>query len=523
MRMIPASPYRTESNAEKKIFDRLRESFASDSEIVAFHSLNLTNHEYKRFGEIDFLICSRFGIFVLEVKGGQVRCRNGNWEFINRFGDRNSKREGPFKQAETALHGLRSKLIEKLPKTVVDEFCVGYGVVLPDCKLSVEGMEWDPQTLCDGGAHRDIEGWMKRLFRYWREKDREERRATNESLRQVVKILRPDFEAVVPLHSYAESATDEIHRLTESQMKLVDAVELNDRVVCEGGAGTGKTFLAVELARRWTGQGLRVALVCYSTWLKNYLQEKNVSPNLYVSTVRGLRTTLHRNSLNSFDALIIDEGQDLLTLEELDILSDSVLGGLESGKWCFFLDINNQSGLFGEVEKEAIEYLQELSPLRIPLKTNCRNTNLILQKIKTTIGADMGIEGAGAGPEVRETDASNLDELGDILDKEISELVNVGGLSEQQVTILTDDDFIPFVVEAFSPKLSRRVQRLDEYSIRKFPPQSISVASVSSFKGLENDVVLFISPSHDLTVNRNISYVAMSRAKAVLSIVYLRS
>ncbi len=65
--MIPASPYKTNSSAEKKIFDKLKNSFPKDLDYVALHSLNLTRHEYKRFGEIDFLIVCPLGIFVIEL------------------------------------------------------------------------------------------------------------------------------------------------------------------------------------------------------------------------------------------------------------------------------------------------------------------------------------------------------------------------------------------------------------------------------------------------------------------------
>jgi len=79
MRMIPDTPHGTHSQAEKRVFDRLRAAFASEQDGVftAYHSLNLTRHAYKRFGEIDFLICCPHGIFVLEVKGGRVGCHNG--------------------------------------------------------------------------------------------------------------------------------------------------------------------------------------------------------------------------------------------------------------------------------------------------------------------------------------------------------------------------------------------------------------------------------------------------------------
>ena len=72
MNIIPASPYKTNSNAEIRVFDKIKESFANDNRYLAFHSLNLTKHEKKRFGEADFVIICEFGLFVFEVKGGKI-------------------------------------------------------------------------------------------------------------------------------------------------------------------------------------------------------------------------------------------------------------------------------------------------------------------------------------------------------------------------------------------------------------------------------------------------------------------
>ena len=60
---------------------------------VCLHSLALADHSYKRYGEIDFLMLTRKGIFVLEVKGGRVSRKDGLWTFINRYGQSNVKKK----------------------------------------------------------------------------------------------------------------------------------------------------------------------------------------------------------------------------------------------------------------------------------------------------------------------------------------------------------------------------------------------------------------------------------------------
>lgn len=524
MRMIPASPHKTESNAEKKIFDALRQTFGGhlNSEYIALHSLNLTRHTKKRFGEIDFLIVGPLGILALEVKGGRVSCSQGVWFYTNKNGDVNTSYEGPFKQAESALHGLMSKLKDKLPHTVTESFTIGFGVVLPDCRLSTSGAEWDPQMVCDDGAHKDMERWLKSLFRYWRAKDSKQRLASQDSVKQMIQFLRPEFEAIIPLHSRIEKASDEIKKLTESQMAFVDSIELNQRVICSGGAGTGKTLLAVELARQWTADNAEVALVCCSPWLMNYLKSNFVIPGLTICTVQGLKNAARRADVEKFDYMIIDEGQDLLSMDLLSSLDDFVSGGLENGRWCFFHDVNNQAGLFGEIESEALEYLNSLNASRITLKRNCRNTAIILEKVKILTGADVGVSGAGSGPEVVEKMTNGIQELADVLSDQIYRVVQDGGIPESDVTVLvygvTEQKLLNYLPET----LRKSIVVLDEYSMQTFPPSGISISKVENFKGLENEAIILAGLQRGVNEqkNRAVAYVAMTRARSVLTIIY---
>ena len=53
---------------------------------------------------------------------------------------------------------------------------------------------------------------------------------------------------------------------------ILHAARLLNRVEVRGGAGSGKTWLAMEQARRLTADGQRVALLCYSRGLAAYLR-----------------------------------------------------------------------------------------------------------------------------------------------------------------------------------------------------------------------------------------------------------
>ena len=399
MRMVPSSPFATGSQAEKRIFDRLRRAF--DDRWVACHSLKPTRHPGKRFPEIDFVICGPEGLYVLEVKGGQIACRDGVWQYQDRYARSFESQEGPFRQAETALHGLLEDLRASLPGGVLDQLPVGYGVVFPDCDFRVEGAEWDRAMVADARASRDLEGWLRRLFAYWQERHQSSARPDERALRTLQEYLRPDVEVPpsdtgVPLLHQVEDVRVRVERFTHDQMRMADVAEANPRVLCSGGAGTGKTFLAERLARRWSEAGAQVALVCRSPWLRHFLASRLSAPGLTVSLIDGVRLDCRRAGLSRFDALIVDEGQDLFDARSLDTLDSVLAGGLEGGRWCWFHDLNNQS-LCRRYAPEAKAHLESLEPVRMPLRINCRNTRVILEWIQDALGANLGVRGAGAG------------------------------------------------------------------------------------------------------------------------------
>lgn len=522
MRMIPDTPHGTHSLAEKRVFDRLRAAFPGE-DYTAYHSLNLTRHAYKRFGEIDFLVCGPEGLFVLEVKGGGVSCQRGYWRYANRYGEVTESVEGPFKQAQSALHGLMAKLRESLPESVLAQFAIGYGVIFPDCAWPTAGVEWEPWMLADARTCHDLEGWLRRLCVAWRNRDGRHRHPDAKALADLCASLRPEFEAATLLYVQMHDIEERVSALTEDQMALVDVVAANPRVLCSGGAGTGKTFLAMELARRWTAEGMKVALVCRSPWLKSYLETRCVPGGLTVALTDGLRSACRRLGLSHFDALIIDEGQDVLDQTSLEHMDAGIKGGLADGRWCFFYDLNNQAGFFGTPDPAAIKRLDSAHPARVPLRTNCRNTRVILDTVRSALGADMGTRGAGDGPQVRERRTSNRAEAARWLAEELDALTGPGGIAPGGITLLSPHGFQDSCAAELPERVRREILLLDQYSLRHFPVGKTSFSEIRNFKGLENQAIIALDLP--VPVNSAISlesyYVAMSRARSLLSMIYL--
>jgi hypothetical protein len=517
MRMIPAEPLRTNSHAEKRVFDQLRAAFSGPDQSgwFAMHSLNLPRHEYKRFGEVDFVICGPDGLFALEIKGGGVSCRDGVWETRNRHGETERLKESPFRQAEGALHGLRKKLPSQLDHALVS----GYGVVMPDVENLPESAEWDRAVLADARDFKQFEQWLLRLIKYWHEKDTRKPTAPFEQLKLLQQHLRPDFEAVVPLHVTADAVESRIARLTKDQFRLIDAVEANARVICSGGAGTGKTMLALELAKRWTAAGMNVALTCHSSWLKSFL-ERNTLAGLTVCLSGSIHLAARRSGIDRFDALIVDEGQDILNMESLARLDTHLNGGLPEGRWCFFHDVNNQSGLCGVYTPDAYEYLSNFTPTKIPLRTNCRNSLPILKRIQEALCADMGNSGVGNGPAVREVVVDDLATAVQALEQELETLTDKEGFSLGDIVILSPSPFESSWVSSLPPDWRKSISIMDGASPLSVDRKSIGFARIPDFKGLESEVIVLINlPAPGSNDSRPLHYVGMSRARAVLSMI----
>ncbi|WP_300459486.1 NERD domain-containing protein [Desulfobacula sp.] len=523
MRMLPCQPYDNNSTAELQVFEKFSQFPSLDKTSVCFHSLNVPRHIKQRFGEADFVLLSRYGLFVFEVKGGSVsRDKEGLWHFRDKKGIDHTSRRSPFVQANDALHSIKNDLGNQLGHPLITRMCIGYGVIFPDCALDLETLEWDPKTLLDAAAFDCFDAWLKALIRYWISLDRRKTatRLSDEEIQQIEAYLRPEFETLACLSAQLDTIHDRMCRLTHDQFRLLDVAQANDRVMCSGGAGTGKTLMAAELCRRAAQSHNTVLFVCKSVWLERYLHARLRKPNLLVSTIDQLELKAQQNRIKSFDRLIVDEGQDLFNFDDLATLASFLNGSFSTGCWTIFHDINHQSGIWGCYQKQALDSLLKMNPVCIPLRKNCRNTTPILKKIQALTQYDIGDTGTGHGPEVVIHPSHGHPERE--LARELNRLVTREGVALGDITILSP---VPFKVScaALLNKASRsNIQVLDENSIQDiFLIPKISYARIHEFKGLENKCILLVDLDHHYQDEKYLPllYVGMSRAMASLSLI----
>lgn len=500
LRIVPA-PERfgpIKSNAEKYVAQLLSDVSLGEP-ATCFYSVHLPRHEYKRMSEIDFLIAVEGLLLIVEVKGGRLARHDGIWTFTDRFGDVHEKREGPFDQARTARFALEASMKERLPGIQTD---YGWLVVTPDQTLAPD-LEWDADEYIgqqDMTVTR-MESGLRSSIRHWRAKCRHR---SHSSRHDIDGLLRPDFDRVLKPSLLRGSLEKEYVRLALEQYDALRGSEVNPRIVVTGGAGSGKTLLAVETAKRASEDGSNVLLTCRSSAvidvMRASLDGSAVNCVPYDETV----------GLSPVDILVVDEGQDLTNVADFLQLDALVVGGVEHGQWRIFSDPNNQLNVDGEYDPTvATEFRRHAAGYHLPY--NCRNTKPVVTQTQLITGADLGVARVGEGPNVEfrqyttEADAANL------IDAHLKNL-RKDEVALADIAIITMRDSIEQSA-AMLTKAHRRGQISGGEAVRA-RAEMAALMTARQMKGLEAAHVLVIDVD-DLSAPGQLArlYVGMTRPR----------
>jgi hypothetical protein len=527
MKMVPASSIGTPSQAERDVFGFL-EAVRFGPKDVALHSLNIAKHEYKRWGEIDFLIACRRGLLVVEVKGGRVACRDGMWEFTDRYGDSNVKKESPAAQAASAFFSLEKNYLKPRFRNELKGVPMGWAVVFRDIPrprakelgLSAEQPGEITGYMEDCAGPNSFKRFLEQVFDYWAAHAKGEPAELEDAkLASVTAFLRPNFEKVPPLHAQLTGMDEDLCILTEEQCASMDELQENDRMMVRGGAGTGKTFLAMASARYDAAAGRRVLVVAKNTYLVRHLKGLSLPGGV---TVMASGEAAAAGEGPAFDTLIIDEGQDLCEFGDLDRLSRLVAGGWEQGRWRWFGDADNQVLAPEAFDPEAFSYLKQLSFQR-RLKDNIRNAPPIVAAIHDVAPVDMGSPRArGVGSDVRLEAAENEAAVLPRLAKLVAQYVSGDQpVRRQDVAVLLGDEGLVDDAIAALAAAGVRAEAMGGRALPGKPRDCVLVARVEDFKGLERPVVVVAGLGKALASGgfSVLAYTAYSRANHTLAII----
>lgn len=546
------------SDAEKKIFRRLRDELPD--EYVVLHSLGLPKHPEKLWGEIDFAVIGPPGVLCIEVKGGRVAYRDGRWHFTNRSGDTNSKAESPMDQARKAMYAMRNAVREECGKNSSAHRCVyGYATFFVDHDFDENSREWDLRRITGHSAlnAKTLRSVVEGHFDYSRE-ELERVTGRQQTLRlgptlvdDLRKCFRSDFDLVPSLGTRIEASCTELIRLTKIQLKVLDKL-FSPRLLVQGGAGTGKTLLALEKARRHYLAGEQVLFLCFNGLLARTLAarvaQEGFEDRIHVSTLHAFcHETIMKAGMEGkipegievgssgyfsevipslfpkafcevhdktpYDVLVVDEGQDLKGQSDyMDLLDWLIVGGLKDGRWAWFED--DRQSIFNVRADLRPSDLGGFEPTVMRLTENCRNTAPVASFVSVTTQTDLDECLQTEGPEVRHVYYRDSGHQLKLLDSAIRDVIG-DGIPTENVVVLSAARDGSCLASQLPPSCR---YSLEELGFSRYPQAGrIGFTTAGRFKGLESRVVI-VTDVESLETGKDLRrlYVAMTRANAYL-------
>lgn len=513
------------AQSEKRVFDALRRHLRDGDALL--HGVRLTDPQHGDI-EIDFIVLLEgAGLAVVEVKGGHVTYRNGEW--ISQSAT-DSFKIHPTDQARKGMYALRS-LLTNSGRWSRGSLRDNWLLALPDTDVhpdSIFASDAPPDVLI-GRNHLD-----EALGRvYDRLADaRDTRRISSEGwIDSALDILLARGERQRDLIADRALRDEHVDRLTREQAAVLDLVADNQHVEVRGGAGTGKSWLAFEQARRWSAAGKRVALLSFGRGLADTMRaqfagtprqqrpafigtfhqlgaswgvvaEQNAPSHWWTQTAPA-DMTVAATSLtdgHKFDALVVDEAQDFADNWWTPLLA--ALRDPETARVATFRDDNQ--AVFGRLGRPDLQFAN------VSLSKNLRNTRQIGAAFAPLVEERPELLGGNGDPVVVLTcPASDVVATAD--DAAVALLDD--GWEPRDVALLTTCHRHPVQIEQQQADFGSYWQNL-------WSGDDIFYGTVSGFKGLERPAVVVAIDGFREGVNpRELLYVAMSRARDKLVIV----
>jgi hypothetical protein len=231
-----------------------------------------------RDGETDFIIFdAQQGVLVVEVKGGGVRidALEEGWQSIDRHGTRH-KIKNPFKQVVAEKYAILGQLREHpaWQRLGSPRVILGHTVFLPDVDdLDVLAAPHRPRQLL--GGRRDllaITKWVASLYEHWTGSDGRAVPLGEAGMAAIEAIFCKPVEVRPLVSIQLQDEEQKRIRLTSQQARLLRSLGDRPRAAVCGGAGTGKTVLALEKAKEAAAAGLETLLLCYNRPLADHLR-----------------------------------------------------------------------------------------------------------------------------------------------------------------------------------------------------------------------------------------------------------
>ena len=536
------------ASPEHRVFENIRTSLSDNWTVL--HSLNVGDTAERPLGDIDLILAGPnavHGISIARSGASWLPWYSKGWLKEN---------PDPLSVA-TPVRALRNSLMTMLRENVPELFdkyepVVGIGFALwadhPEARDNSGSLVLDIDS-----NSQEIVKYFDELTQFWAIAPAQLAEIDEHLRDAVVKLLRPVLDRRMALVEDATRIEQARVELTREQYELFDAFDItqNPRLLVEGGAGTGKTLCAIDLAKMEAASGKRVLLSCFNRKLEDYFRKK-VDSDLGIKIMRvhdlcrelvekaGMSPLLsgrpEDNKLyrevypaaareaikalgadDSYDTIVMDEGQDIINNRYLDLYDDLLTGGIREGTWAIFYDLHQD--IFRGTEDKALERLRNTRPFIHELKVNCRNTLDIADIAGCVSGIDPIKNKAvkGLAPDLLwyQEDEEQCDQIS----RTIAEWLD-NGIGLDQIVVLSRRKLEN---SALRDGLNHNILNLplvdwDSESVER-PTGVVVFSTIHNFKGLESEFVLLADvDSLEEEWQRRLYYVGITRANTVLTL-----
>ena len=518
------------SYAEQKIYDELSNL---PDDFIIFHSVNWVRKNFTQafaWYENDFLILHpQYGILVLEVKGGIISCENGLIHQKNSITQQeNVLDEGndPLSQAKRGKFYFRNLLYKKM--NIRNRILIEPMIWFPGCLVHFESLPYNYQdisfAILDGAdLSENASNRLKdKIISIYKQYNADSiTNISNVEFLDIQNLIAPDFK-LIPSSIVCKGELDQAFvRLTKEQAGLLDYIQEQRVATIQGAAGTGKTMIAIEAAKRYSDEGRHILFLCFNRLLYEHLQKDcsygNISYyniNTFLKRYTGFDAVNAQqriellNKINiktlPFDDIIIDEAQDF---ENSEILYFKALSELHDGHFLVFYDKNQL------MTTQEVPLWISNAECRLVLTRNCRNTYEIACTAYNVIDIDINQKISmihGDKTSIAFVEKKPLIELSKILKYYLD-----NSYAKSEITILS--------MSSYHTSILNDVKQLGELKISydNKNNDSIFFTTAKKFKGLENKVIIIIDIDKKCFTDestKQVFYVACSRATHNLSL-----
>ena len=504
---------------------------------MVYFTFRLPEHKKVVFGEADFVIIAPpYGIFILEIKSGGVGFDGTYWKFINRNHEITEKTRGPFEQAKEAMFEIKQIISERFDNQYNEKNVLYYyGVIFTD-----EGsfpkeklIEDQPWCLQQNDGKNDYCSFIKLLNKKFREQLKLQNKKIPEAFSdsdaaKIAKVLRPIVDIVPPIKSFIDDTEQDIFELTQEQLECLDDIELNPQMLVFGAAGTGKTLIAIEDAKRSALKNKKTGIFCFNSKLSEEIQTQfDGIQNVEASSItkylyKFLPNKNYVNSMNSAeknhffneelpniackDKIIIDEFQDICTEAYLAFFNKILKKGLCDGNFTFYGDFTRQAIFNKTSDLSLLDSYSIYAKKR--LSVNCRNSMNVGNELVNISGfEDTKYKLQIPGEKVEYYTWKTRTEQTSKFDSIVRTLIDAT-INPRDITILA-----PITRNNSIIDITDYSKSIIDYQVNA-TKNKITFSTIQGFKGLENKIIILI----DITSyeDKQLMYVAFSRARSKL-------